>query len=303
MHTKETLISDLSQIGIKKGDTLFLRISYKSIGKVIGGPKTFLDAIIDVIGENGNILITAFPKRFPTILKFLQIFTHYNINNKPTPITGIVAKTALNYKDSYYSKNPAYPFVIIGKDAKYLANKFDYTYGSYDVLKEISEKFYGKCLRIGGKEFTGTTHIAFSEALIKSKNFQKKISLGIYYQDGKRKKWYKTTSSTFCYHGMKKMYNYVEESNKIFESGKIGNGDSTLSSMYNTLEYEREFIGSDPTRLFCSNSKCSTCRLSYSCSNNSNLFYKQLIKDLLRLRSFTNLYKLIIIKFFSVKHI
>ena len=56
MITFDSLRNDLKALGVSSGDLLFLRISYKAIGRVEGGPKTFVDALLDVVGKEGTIV-------------------------------------------------------------------------------------------------------------------------------------------------------------------------------------------------------------------------------------------------------
>ena len=50
----------LCSLGIRKGDTLLMHSSYKSLGEFEGGAKTFFDAIISYLGEDGTLLLPAF---------------------------------------------------------------------------------------------------------------------------------------------------------------------------------------------------------------------------------------------------
>ena len=72
MHTIEKIKNDLINLGIKSGDTLFLRISYRAVGKIEGGPKSFIDALLDVVGTDGTIILTAFPKKYIRQFRFLH---------------------------------------------------------------------------------------------------------------------------------------------------------------------------------------------------------------------------------------
>ena len=44
MYNKNNIIEDLKNIGIKKGDVVLLHSSYKSLGEIEGGAKTFFEA-------------------------------------------------------------------------------------------------------------------------------------------------------------------------------------------------------------------------------------------------------------------
>ena len=44
MYNKNKIIEDLKNIGIKKGDVVLVHSSYKSLGVIEGGAKTFFEA-------------------------------------------------------------------------------------------------------------------------------------------------------------------------------------------------------------------------------------------------------------------
>ncbi len=58
--TQNKLISDLKNIGIKKGDLLHLKVSMRAIGKIDGGANTLIEALLTAVGEQGTIVIDAF---------------------------------------------------------------------------------------------------------------------------------------------------------------------------------------------------------------------------------------------------
>lgn len=62
MITKEQLKQDLLRLGVQKGDVLYIKASYKSIGKVDGGPLTVIDAICETVGNEGTVIFSAFLK-------------------------------------------------------------------------------------------------------------------------------------------------------------------------------------------------------------------------------------------------
>lgn len=60
MITKEQLKQDLLRLGVQKGDVLYIKASYKSIGKVDGGPLTVIDAICETVGKRGQLFFLLF---------------------------------------------------------------------------------------------------------------------------------------------------------------------------------------------------------------------------------------------------
>lgn len=57
MNTKDSLIIDLKDLGLKSGDQVMLHASMRSIGKTLGGPDQIHQAVIDTIGSNGTLLM------------------------------------------------------------------------------------------------------------------------------------------------------------------------------------------------------------------------------------------------------
>ena len=52
---KKHLISTFRELGIKKNDTILIHSSLSRIGKINGGAKTILEALLEIVGPNGNI--------------------------------------------------------------------------------------------------------------------------------------------------------------------------------------------------------------------------------------------------------
>ena len=59
-YTRERLIRDFTDLGIKKRDTLFIHSSFKSLGPVEGGAGTVISALEAVIGQDGLLLMPTF---------------------------------------------------------------------------------------------------------------------------------------------------------------------------------------------------------------------------------------------------
>ena len=59
-YTREKLIQDFTDLGIKKRDTLFIHSSFKSLGPVEGGAGTVISALEAVIGQDGLLLMPTF---------------------------------------------------------------------------------------------------------------------------------------------------------------------------------------------------------------------------------------------------
>lgn len=280
MITKDSLKEDFRNLGIKEGDTLFLRISYKAVGKIEGGPMVFLEALHEVIGEEGTIILTAFPYLHTKQYYFFHKKIITSKNKPAKPRTGILPVFALTYPNAKISEKLEFPFVVIGKHSGYLTTMHTHDKDPYWLLEEAIEKLNCKCLRVGGKEFTGSTHVALTRVLVKTGNYQRNISKGIYVKEGEEIKWYDAKGSVFCYNAFllrskEYVWNHVSR-----RESKVGNGIAVLTDMRETLYYEEDYMNNDIKNLLCNDPDCFTCRISYSFSDDTkfNFFFKEFKK-------------------------
>ncbi|MDR1056212.1 MAG: AAC(3) family N-acetyltransferase [Prevotellaceae bacterium] len=282
MITYNDLVNDIKSLGIKEGDTLFLRVSYKAIGKIEAGPKAFIDALLNVIGKEGTIILTAFPKTYNQLLRFFYKGKISSANNLMKPITGVMPIFALKYPSAMVSKKLLFPFVVIGKHAKYLTENHTNEKDGYWLLREATEKFNSKCLRIGGESLTGTTHLALTEMLRKYDYYQTRSFYGLYIKENDKISWQIKNNTTFCIKGFKKMYDQLIYPNVGKKEGKVGNGYAIVTEMKETLAKEREILFRNPIEILCEDSDCAICRTSFTFSDSTK--GKYLINQLFRLK-------------------
>lgn len=56
-HSKKQLKKDLMHLGICPGDMVLMHSSYKALGGVEGGAQAFFEAFIELLGENGTLIL------------------------------------------------------------------------------------------------------------------------------------------------------------------------------------------------------------------------------------------------------
>ena len=271
MNTKESLIADLQRLGIKQGDTLFLRISYKALGQTEGGPSMVIDAILDLVGTEGTIIAAAFPKRQPYKLSFHKVIYEQGHHLS----TGVIPTFLSMRTDAFFSSHPISPFVCVGKNAQTLTEYHTPEKQNFALIEKAIEICSPKCLRVGGRSLVGTTHIAFSEGLIKNHQYHLRKPEGIYYYTKGKMRFRYQEMSFFCKKGFErfcKQYIYTD-SKAIVGRGLVGQGEAILTDMRTTLEIERKWIVPNPQILLCDNPECMHCRSAYSYSDYSPFQY------------------------------
>jgi aminoglycoside 3-N-acetyltransferase len=111
MFRKADLCSDLEKSGLKAGDIVMVHSSLSSLGWVWGGADAVIDALLEVIGEDGTLLmpaLTAGSKQVP-------------FEGKQTPsYLGEINEAFRRRGDVKRSFHPTHSVLALGKDADYL---------------------------------------------------------------------------------------------------------------------------------------------------------------------------------------
>ena len=277
MFSKKDLIKDLIEIGLKKGDLVNVKISYKSIGSVKGGPNTVIEALLDVVGPKGTIFSDAFISSFNVFdLNFRKkkcISEEHSFS-----YAGAIPNCMIKFKGSHRSPHPVQKFVAIGYDSKMVLN---HTKDSkpYELLYKLCQKG-AKNLRIGPSEKVvgvGTTHCAIEELGLRQNIFK----TGVLFKDtdGEYKKYFQTWP-TSCTRAFNKMLPIHEAFGGVIKKGNIGKSEALLTNMKKTFNIEVTLGKQFSKFLHCDDSSCYTCNLAWENSNASviNIIFKNIRK-------------------------
>ena len=131
--TRASLAADLQALGLADGDTLLLHSSLRSLGFVVGGEVAVVQALLDVVGPRGTLVVPAFtagnsdPSRWgrtrqqavpeewwPAIRAHLPAF-----DPAVTPSEGVgrIAEAVRTWPGAVRSDHPQTSFAAVGPDA------------------------------------------------------------------------------------------------------------------------------------------------------------------------------------------
>lgn len=112
-YTREKLTQDFIDLGIEKGDTLFIHSSFKSLGPVEGGARTVVSALEAAVGRDGLILMPSF-SLLPSREERIEAW-----DMKKTPSTvGWLTEFFRQMSDTYRSDHYSHAVAARGKGAK-----------------------------------------------------------------------------------------------------------------------------------------------------------------------------------------
>ncbi|MDI6690715.1 MAG: AAC(3) family N-acetyltransferase [Candidatus Bathyarchaeota archaeon] len=57
--TKSRLTADLKKLGVTSGDTIMLHAFVKAIGWIVDGPDIVIQALLEVLGKEGTLMMLA----------------------------------------------------------------------------------------------------------------------------------------------------------------------------------------------------------------------------------------------------
>lgn len=147
--TKDQLIDNLRSIGIKSGDILLVHSSLSKIGHLKEGPKTLVDALIEVVGPEGNILMPTSPNNVYQ-LNYIRNTPSFDVLNTPSK-TGKITEYFRTLPDTIRSIHPTEPVSAWGPRAEFFTkDHFGQLtpYNEHSPFAKVSQEG-GKILYIG----------------------------------------------------------------------------------------------------------------------------------------------------------
>ncbi|MFN8153595.1 MAG: AAC(3) family N-acetyltransferase [Bacteroidia bacterium] len=127
----ESLVQQLQYCGLEQGDSVLVHSSLSKMGFVQGGPETVVDALLQVIGPQGTLLMPTFPAAGRN-KDYLD--THPVFDAKLTPSAmGSITETFRKRSGVVRSLHPTDPVAALGPLADY------YTSGHFGQLTPYNE--------------------------------------------------------------------------------------------------------------------------------------------------------------------
>jgi aminoglycoside 3-N-acetyltransferase len=114
--TKEELVAQLRDLGVESGRDLILHSALSSIGFVEGGPKTVIDALLEVVGAEANVLMPAYPMK-SSMWETMKDPTPF-IVNEDRSYMGKITEVFRTMPGARRSGHPTHSVAVVGPDAE-----------------------------------------------------------------------------------------------------------------------------------------------------------------------------------------
>jgi aminoglycoside 3-N-acetyltransferase len=118
--TCDQLVSDIRNCGIESGDSVLVHSSFSKIGFVEGGPKTFVDALLQVVGPSGNLLMPSSPNAGYQ-LDYIRNLQTFDVLNDPSRM-GAITEYFRKLPGVLRSESPTEPVCCFGPKADWFTS-------------------------------------------------------------------------------------------------------------------------------------------------------------------------------------
>lgn len=107
------LTQGFKELNLRKGDIVLVHSSFKSFGGVVGGPQTVIDALLNVIGREGTLVMPTFT------FAFCDQYNntgrgYFDVDKTPSEM-GILTEIVRKMAGAKRSINPIYSVAIFGR--------------------------------------------------------------------------------------------------------------------------------------------------------------------------------------------
>jgi len=247
--TKEIIKDGLRKLGLGKRNLLIVHSSLSSFGYVEGGADTVIDAIIEVIGKEGTLMVPTFT--------YSSVFYPQKSPSK----NGRITETLRLRKDAIRSWHPTHSVAAIGQDAEKLTTDHIKVraMGKDSPIDRLAKKG-GYVLLLGVDHTTNSAiHIGEAYADVPYLNLPYAFPQAVVIDNKGKKTVVKLFKQPGCSHGFGKLEKHLRD-RKLIKDGIIGNAQVQLIKTQDVIDTVVQILKDDPTALLCDNPKCIRCR-------------------------------------------
>jgi aminoglycoside 3-N-acetyltransferase len=261
-HTRGRLAADLRRIGLCAGDTLLVQSSLRSLGLVVGGAVTVVQALLDVVGLEGTIVVPTYtagncdPSRWaltrgqsvpqdswPAVRDRMPPFDPILT---PSERVGLVSEVVRGWPGAARSAHPQTSFAAVGARAVALTagHSLDCHLGRESPLARLEES-RAKILLLGVPFGVCTAfHLAeYDLPNAPTRDYECVISV-----DGERT-WFRYRDVVLDDHDFGPLGTTLEASptGRLVRRGLVGDADSRLLPLAESVAFARAWLTANRT--------------------------------------------------------
>jgi len=178
--TRSRLVEDLGKLGVSSGQTVMFHASVKAIGWIVGGPDVVIQALLDVLGSEGTLMMyVGWEDSSYNLEEWPEDRQRAYLQECPPfdPATShafrkwsILTEYLRTWPDAFRSSNPEASCAAVGAKARWITedHPLQYGYGPSSPLAKLCEA-NGKVLLLGAP-FSTITLLHYAEHMARVPN-------------------------------------------------------------------------------------------------------------------------------------
>jgi aminoglycoside 3-N-acetyltransferase len=250
--TRTSIAEDLRKLGLKKGMTVIVHSSLKSLGWVVGGPVAVVQSLMDVITEEGTLVMPTHtahysdpagwinppvPKEWWSVIR--DEMPAFDPEITPTFFMGAIVEAFRTFPGVIRSNHPTESFAAWGKNKETIINghSADFALGEDSPLGKMY-KLNGYVLLIGvGYESNTTMHLAEHRV----PNPKSEENAGPFNQEGDRV-WKTFKQVSYREELFEEIGRAYEEKGHSVQKGKAGLAECRLIPQVELVDFTEKWL-------------------------------------------------------------
>lgn len=251
--TAKDLVTAFREVGLSPGDSFIVHSSYRSLGRVEGGPEAVIDAMLEAIGPRGNLVL-------PTFNYTGNIAEPYFDPAAVRCLTGIIPELGRKRPAAVRSLHPTHSVAVIGPDAHELT-KDHMAFRSVGIGSPVDRlaKMGGKVLLLGvGNTSNTMVHVGEEHADFPKASWSDEPAFAKVLMPDGRVVTHEIDTSTSCSTGFDAVEYPLRRHGEIRDFTVAGS-KLKLMSGEDVIKRVCEIIEEKPDILLCTRPGCRPC--------------------------------------------
>ena len=161
--TQPDIVAGLRALELQPGDMVQVHSSLSSFGHVEGGPQAVVDALLEVVGTEGTLMVPTFNhccrEAFDDAHEIFDLRTTRSVN-------GAITEAVRSRPEAHRSLHPTHPYAAIGPQAEWLTSEHleVRTFGARSPLGKLISSGGKICMMGVGMNSCTAAHVAETQA-------------------------------------------------------------------------------------------------------------------------------------------
>ena len=256
---QNSIKDDLVNLGVTKGDILFITIDVLNVGYFEKNRDitltNWINLLLELVGNKGAIVFAAYTKLFFRFKKKNHCFERFS----PTT-AGSLPNAVIMHPASIRSSHPSNSVIGIGEVIRPILEKHNSKSMSYSVMGSLIKEPNCKFLMIGTldkKNAPQAMHYVQEELGHTKLNLYKYL-LQTYYVENGVKKLFTKKEFGGCSSGGYKLFSYLVINNAV-KFGTVGKAATAIMPAKESYDIIKQVLIKDHKIIKCDNKKCLNC--------------------------------------------